>query len=173
MSEWFEVGDTALLSVVLSAIGIYAALIIATRVAGLRSFSKMSSFDFALTIAVGSIIATVVVSEDPPLAQGVVGLLSLYVLQYIVAWGRKRSHRFSWLVTNEPLLLVRNGVVLHENLDRARISEDDLRAKLREANVRRLQDVKAVIMETTADISVVHGEGPDMEDYLLDNVRTS
>jgi uncharacterized membrane protein YcaP (DUF421 family) len=62
---------------------------------------------------------------------------------------------------------------LHENLRRANVTEDDLRAKLREANVLTWDQVRAVVLETTGGISVLHTDDPDtrLEPELLENVR--
>ena len=48
--------------------------------------------------------------------------------------------------------------ILEDNLRKARVTKSDLRSKLREANVTRLDQVKSVIFETTGDISVLHKE---------------
>lgn len=171
MSEWLGTGATAILAVLVTAVAVYAAVILATRLGGLRSFSKMSSFDFAMTVAIGSLIASTVVAKDPPLLQGLAALAAIYALQIGVAALRRRFGWFSRAVDNQPLLLVRDGVVLHDNMRRARVTADDLRGKLREANVLRWADVRAVVMETTGDISVLHGQQtPD--DDLLEGVRT-
>lgn len=69
--SWLTTTWTDILMVLISTMGIYAALIIFTRFAGLRSFSKLSSFDFAVTVAVGSVIATTVLTENPPLIQAI------------------------------------------------------------------------------------------------------
>lgn len=57
---------------------------------------------------------------------------------------------------NSPLLLMDGGTILEENLRKARVTEGDLRSKLREANVTSLSQVKAVVFETTGNISVLH-----------------
>lgn len=53
---------------------------------------------------------------------------------------------------------MRDGVILHEALPYTRVAKDDLIAKLREANVLDLSQVRAVILETTGDVSVLHGD---------------
>lgn len=64
----------ALAVVALSVVGLYLVLMLCTRPVGLRSFSKiMSSFDFTITAAIGSLVVTVIVSEETPLMQGAVG----------------------------------------------------------------------------------------------------
>ena len=60
--------------------------------------------------------------------------------------------------------------ILHENLNKNRITEEDLMAKLREANVLRLEDVQAVVLEQTGDISVLHGD-KDIDAQILKGIE--
>lgn len=172
MEKWFDASITSLIAITISALIIYLAVILFTRVAGKRSFSKMSSFDFAMTVAVGSVIASTILSSSVSLLQGVVGLMAIYLLQLGVAILR-RFRFISRLVDNSPLLLMDGQKILHENLLKARVTEEDLRSKLREANVLQLSQVRAVILETTGDISVIHTNDPqeELEDWLLKNVQ--
>lgn len=170
--NWITTSGTAALMVVLTALGMYAGLVLLTRLSGLRSFSKMSGFDFAVTVSIGSILAGAVLTENPPLLQALVALATLYALQIGVAALRARSHAVADAVDNEPLLLMAGAEVLHDNLRRANVTEGDLRAKLREANVLSLDHVHAVVFETTGDVSVLHGDpGSALDPYLLDGVR--
>lgn len=164
---WLITSWSAVLMVILTTIGIYITLIVYTRLAGLRSFSKMSSFDFAMTVAVGSLIASTILTQNPPLIQAMVALAMLYILQMTVARLRGTSQAISRAVDNQPLLLMRGSEILEKNLKEAKVTHDDLRAKLREANVTQLSQVKAVVMETTGDVSVLHHED---EEHTLDLV---
>ncbi|MGW1454755.1 DUF421 domain-containing protein [Salegentibacter agarivorans] len=171
MEKWFEASWTSILAIFLTAAGIYLAIIIFTRIAGKRSFSKMSSFDFAMTVAVGSILATTILSKSVSLIQGIIGLAAVYILQISAAILR----RFSWFqeaIDNSPLLLMDGNTILHNNLKKARVTEGDLRSKLREANVLDLSQVRAVVFETTGDISVLHtsDENQELEDWLTKDV---
>lgn len=160
---------------ILSAVGVYAALVIYTRLAGLRAFSKMSSFDFAITVAFGTVLGSTLLTRNPPLVQGIVGLGVLYLIQYVVSRLRRPPLRLSRFVDNEPLLLMDGSELLHDNLQAGRMTEADLRAKLREANVNRWEEVRAVVMETTGDVSVLHGDpdDPGLDRSLLQDVRRS
>ena len=173
MSDWFTASPTALLGVVLSTIGLYAVLIALIRVVGLRSFSKMSSFDFAMTVAIGSVLASTIVTPTPPLVQAAVALASLFGVQVVIAALRKHTAWAEHVVDNEPIVLMAGDRILHDNLSQTRVTENDLWAKLREANVLDPQEVRAVVLETTGDISVLHGQ-PDRVDLhpcLLRGVR--
>lgn len=166
-APWAVLGWTAV-----NAALIYVLVIVLVRVQGLRSFAKMSSFDFATTVAIGSIMATTAASSEISLAAGATAAASLFVAQLLVATGRRWS-RIRSVVDNDPLLLMVGGEILHDNLRRGQVTEDDLRAKLREANVLTMAQVRAVVLETTGDISVLHGDpdGPPVEPYLLAGVR--
>jgi len=172
MKEWFTASATSLYAIILTAIGIYICTIVYTRIAGKRSFSKMSSFDFAMTVAIGSILATTILSKSTSLLQGAVGLASVYVLQLFVALLR-RNKKFQKLVDNQPVLLMDGQEILHENLKKSHVTLDDLKSKLREANVLELNQVRAVIFEATGDIAVLHtkDKNQQIEDFILEDVK--
>lgn len=172
MEKWFSFNWQSFIAILLTAVGIYLAVILFTRLAGKRSFSKMSSFDFAMTVAVGSVIASTILSKSVSLWEGITGLAAIYILQMAVALLReiKWIHR---AVDNTPRLLMDGNEILRENLKRSRVSEDDLRSKLREANVLNLDQVRAVIFEVTGDVSVLHSRdsNEELDDWLLKNVE--
>jgi len=168
MNDWFKFSTDGLLAIILTAIGIYMALVILTRISGKRSFSKMSSFDFAMTVSIGSILATVIVSKSVSLQYGIIGLVLIYSLQMIVAAARHYKPIRN-LVDNKPTLLMQNGKLIAANLKKCKVTESDVKAKLREANVIQLSEVKAVVFESTGDISVLHGtDNKAIDDWIMD-----
>ncbi len=171
MEKWFETSWTAVIAICITTIVIYIAVILFTRLAGKRSFSKMSSFDFAMTVAIGSILASTILSKSVSLAEGVVGLGMVYLLQFLVA-SLRRSSKIEKLVDNSPLMLMDGTKILHDNLKIARVTEADLKSKLREANVIELSQIRAVIFEATGDISVLHSKDVDvkLEYWLIEGV---
>ena len=170
MQKWIFTNLETLQFIFISTVGIYLTIILFTRIFGKRSFSKMSSFDFACTIAVGSILASTLLSKSVSLLEGVFGLLSIFLLQAITAYLRRFSF-FSTLVDNQPLFLMKGEEILHDNLKKANVTVSDLRSKLREANVIELSQVKAVIFEATGDISVLHScENNNVDPWILEGV---
>ncbi len=170
---WITTTGTAVLMAGISALGIYIALVLFTRLAGLRSFSKISSFDFAITVAFGTMLASTMLVKDPPLLRAIATLGVLYLIQFAVSFLRQRSSVVSSMVDNKPLLLMAGPEILRDNLYKARITEEDLHGKLREANVIDYSQVRAVVMEATGDVSVLHADedGPDLNPNLLSGVR--
>lgn len=149
---------------------VYVAVIVLTRLFGLRSFSKMSGFDFAKTVAVGSMIGSVATNNTPWLL-GIFGLTFLFFFHFIVALLR-RFVKLKYLIDNKPVLLMYNGEMLHANLKSVEVEESDLIVVLRRANVLDPAHVRAVVMETTGNFSVLHhGDGSKrLHPSLLDGV---
>jgi uncharacterized membrane protein YcaP (DUF421 family) len=67
----------------------------------------MNAFDLVVTVALGSTLATVILSKDVALAEGLLALL--FALQWVVAWGSTRSQWVSELVKSEPQILYHRG----------------------------------------------------------------
>jgi uncharacterized membrane protein YcaP (DUF421 family) len=157
-----------LLVVLAASLAIYLWVIAATRVAGLRSFSKMSAFDFAMTVAIGSIIASTALGAAS-LLSGLAAVAVLYLAQVVVSHLR-RTTAIEGLIDNTPLLLMDGPHIIDEHLAVARLTREDLRHKLRGSNVLRPEDVRAVVLETTGDVSVLQGEGP-LDPAVLEGVN--
>lgn len=161
--------------VIISVLVAYLALILYTRMSGLKSYSKMSSYDFVHTLAIGSLFAATISMGKPGLGIGVSIIGLAFVVKVVLAKLKNISPFIEKATGNEPLFLMYEGKVLKENLEKSRISESELKGKLREANVFRLSEVKAVILETIGDVSVLHSdkENAEVDSYIIDNVRMS
>lgn len=139
------------------AVGIlaYVALVLLLRVSGRRTLSKMNAFDFLVTIALGSTLATVLLSKTVSLAQGVVAFAVLIGLQYVVTWASVRMQWVQKVVTGEPIMLFYRGEFLSQSLRKARVTEDEVRAAVRGAGTGDLASVGAVVLETDGSFSVI------------------
>ena len=134
-------------------------VVLLIRINGLRSFSKMTNFDFVMTVAVGSLLASASQTTTwEAFLQAMVAMAALFIVQSVSARLRRRSDKIEAIMQNTPVILMRNGEIIDGALEETRVARSDLLAKLREANVLDLNEVRAVVLETTGDISVLHGE---------------
>lgn len=153
--SWITAEPSAWLMIPLTGVGIYVAMIALTRISGLRSFSKTSSSDFATTVAIGSVIASILLKPQPSLLAGALALTTLYGIQALVTWGRRHARWVTHSIDNEPLLLMAGAEIIEAHLKKARVTTSDIHAKLRAAGVAHPDDVFAVVMETTGSVSVL------------------
>lgn len=171
--EWIYDLKDPLWETIIGSILLFFSIVVITRIIGLRSFAKFTSYDFAFTVAVGSILASTLTSSTS-IAHGVLAIFSLLSISYVFSYLRKRIPALSSLLSNKPLLLMDKSEILYENLEAARIEKSQLIAKLREANVLRFEQVEAVVLESTGDISVLHTSKDSivLQPELLEGVRT-
>ncbi|WP_201599961.1 DUF421 domain-containing protein [Psychrobacter submarinus] len=168
---WFSINWQQVVGIALSVIGFYFCLILFTRIVGLRSFSKLSSYDLAMTVGIGSILASTVLSKSTSLLQGVFAIGMLFTLQAVLSIIRRKFKPFKALIDNQPIILMANGAYLYDNLKKAKLSENDIKQILRKNGIKSKSEVFAVIMETTADISVIKSSDTSPDWSLFDDIR--
>ena len=171
--SWFLIDLEQVIGILLSVIGFYFCLILFTRIAGLRSFSKLSSYDFAMTIGIGSILASTVLSKSTSLLQGLFAVSMLFILQALVSLVRRRIKPIKALLDNQPIILMANGEYFWDNLKEANLSTSDVQEVLRKNGIKSKSEVFAVIMETTADMSVIKNNDVVPDWSLFDDIRDS
>jgi uncharacterized membrane protein YcaP (DUF421 family) len=133
----------------------YAALVLLLRISGKRTLSKMNAFDLVVTVALGSTLASVLLSKDVPLAEGVLAFWVLVALQYGLAWLSVRSERFQGLIKSEPALLLYRGRMLQDTLRRERVAGEEVHAAVRAQGIAAIEEVEAVVLETDGSFSVI------------------
>lgn len=142
----------------------YVGLILILRLAGKRALSRLNTFDLIVTVALGSTLATTILSQDVGILEGLLALGALIALQWIVAWVSARWPGFHRAVTSSPALLVHDGRVLEDTVRSERVGRADLEAIVRSQGVATLEDAGAVILETNGEFSVFpmeQGEAPE------------
>ncbi len=146
----------------------YFALVLVLRSSGKRTLSKMNAFDLVVTVALGSTLATVILSKDVALLEGIVAFVTLALLQFVVSWLSVRFPSFEGIVKSEPTLLVHRGAFLSDNMRRMRITRSEILSALR-INGTGTTEVDAVVLETDGTMSVIQsGKG----EHSLDSLGT-
>jgi len=133
----------------------YIGLIVLLRLTGKRTLSKMNAFDLVVTVALGSILATALLSKDVPLLEGLTGFAVLAVLQLIVTWLSVRSAAVRRLVRAEPALLYYRGEFRRPTLRAERVTESEVYQAVRASGHGDRGRVGAVVLESDGSLSVV------------------
>lgn len=173
MQNVFFDGWSGLLRTLIVGVLAYGLLVVFLRLSGKRTLSKLNAFDFVVTVALGSTLATMLLTKDVALVEGALGLALLIGLQFLVSWSSVRLDWFRRAVRSEPALLARRGVVLPDAMRRERISEGEIFAAIRSAGVRDLAAVDAVVLETDGSLSVLHGDNGNSDPTSLCDVAAS
>ncbi len=152
---------------VVMAIFAYVSLIVILRLSGKRTLAKMNAFDLVVTVALGSTLATVILSGDIALAEGVAAMSMLVLLQFVVTWWSVRSARVRRLVRSEPTLLLYRGMFLRDAMKAQRVTETEVRQAARSQGNADLGE-SAVVLETDGRFSVLPAQVQAGEPALRD-----
>lgn len=149
-NTWQELGRIIIVGVLA-----YTSLVIFLRFSGKRTLSKMNAFDLVVTVSLGSVLATTLLSKDVALAEGLLALLLLILLQFTVAWLSIHVPTIQRLVKSEPTLLFHQGQMLQSTLRSQRVTPEEVRSAMRSEGISQMSEVEAVILETDGSFSVL------------------
>ena len=137
---------------------IYLLVVAGMRVLGNREIGRLNAYDFAFVVIIANAVQNALVGGDQSLAGGLVSALTLLVMNQIYTW---LLNRFPWLekrMLGEPVVLVSDGHVRRNAMQREGVTRDELMAALREHGLTDLQDIRLAVLEVDGDISVVPSE---------------
>jgi len=147
----------SLLRILIVGAASYVVLVAYIRLFGKRTLSKMNAFDLVVTVALGSTLATVIISKDVKLVEGLLALLLLCTLQFVAASAAVRWRAAERLIKSEPRLLVHRGQLLTAAMRHERVTEDEVLAAVRAQGLADLAWVEAAVLESDGSLSIVSG----------------
>jgi uncharacterized membrane protein YcaP (DUF421 family) len=162
-------GWTGLFRTVVVGVCAYVVLIVLLRISGKRTLSKMNAFDFVITVALGSTLATILLSKETALAEGIVALALLIFLQFAITWLSVRSRWVRRFVKAEPRLLFHKGEFLANAMLAERINEGEIMQAMRSQGISGKEAVEAVVLESDGTLSIMKSVS-DGRSSVLENV---
>jgi uncharacterized membrane protein YcaP (DUF421 family) len=147
---WASIGRIAFL-----AVASYLLLIVALRLAGAQALGKMSAYNLVITIALGSIVATIPLGTGVTLADGVALIVIYLGLQRLLRRALKMKPRWQRIAKNKPRIVVWNGVQLESEMQAVDVTASEVLAAIRKAGRGSLGDVQAVVLENDGEWSVI------------------
>jgi uncharacterized membrane protein YcaP (DUF421 family) len=150
----------------------YVALVAILRISGKRTLTKLNAFDLVVTVALGSTLATVLLSKSVALAEGVLAMALLVFLQFAITWLAVRVSWVDGLIKSEPTLIVHEGRFLEQALVAQRVTKDEVLSALRSSGAGDLADVDAVVLETDGSMSVLESRSEAAHSPTLASVTS-
>ncbi|MGB3300871.1 MAG: YetF domain-containing protein [Phormidesmis sp.] len=133
----------------------YFGLIIWLRISGKRTLSKWNSFDFVVTIAFGSILASALLTKSTSFVQTMVAIGLLVSYQFLLTWLAVRSSVIQNLIKAEPTLLFFEGEFIEHQIKQERVAKGEVLAAIRLNGGGNFNDIAAVVLETDGSFSVI------------------
>lgn len=133
----------------------YVALVLILRVTGKRTLAKLNAFDLVVSVALGSILATVLLDTNVTWAEGLAAFALLTGLQLVITWTTTRAPDARTVITAKPTLLLRDGEPLEDALRKERVTVGELRQAVRATGNGDLADIGAIVLEGDGSLSVI------------------
>lgn len=154
LSTWFTSWDR-LESIAVSSVALYVLIVVLVRVMGKRVTGQMNSFDWIITVAVGSLLASGILQNSVSVSDAALAIGILAACQWLMTKASVRSQRFEKLVKPAPRLLVHKGAYLDAQMEHERVTRAEVDAALREQGHASIDEVNWVVLETDGTMSVV------------------
>lgn len=139
---------------ILRAAIIYLFLLIILRVSGKRQIGQLSPFDLVLLLVLSNAVQNSINGGDNSLVGGVISAITLIGLNYLVGLATYKSKKLEALVEGRPEVLIHNGVLFTQVLDRQKLTHHELNSALRAAGCACIEEVHFAILENDGQITV-------------------
>lgn len=163
-SQMFFQGWQAIVRTLVVGLLAYVTVVLFLRISGKRTLAKLNAFDLVVTVALGSILSTILLNQNVALAEGAAALALLILLQFLVTFVSVRSETFARLVRSNPQVIVRNGEFCRDAMRRERITEGEILSAVRANGGTEARDAALVVLESDGTISVVSGDQASASD---------
>ena len=143
------------MDLVVRAVIIYVLVFVFTRVLGRREMSSLQPFDLILLVVIGDLVQAGVTQNDMSVTGDFIVITTIGALQVLTSYLSYRFKRMRPVLQGEPIVLVENGQLIKRNMDRERLSLDDLAEQARLNDIASVGDVRWAILETNGQISFI------------------
>ncbi len=145
---------------VLRAAVVYFVLLLLFRLVGKRTLAETGAFDFVLLLIIAEATQQAMIDDDNSMTNAFLVILTLLVLNVGISLVKQRSPLVDRLVDDVPVLVVADGRIIRDRMDKARIDERDvLQAARQSQGVESLDQIKYAVLERSGGISVVPKQG--------------
>ena len=136
----------------------FATLIILTRLIGRKEISQMTFFNFVSAISIGTLGASLAIDSTISITNGLLALVAWSVFTIFMSYLDIKSPKFRVAVEGEPIILIKKGQIMEDELRKVRLDIDALNSLLRKKNVFSVTDVDYAIFETDGSLSIMKKE---------------
>ena len=130
-------------------------MVIAIRLFGKNQLSQLNAGDVVLLLLISNAVQNAMVGQDTSLQGGLIAALVLFAANFIVKRLMFSNRKFESFLEEDPVILIKDGKIDEQALNKVKITKDELEEAIREHGVDGIENVKLSILEVDGNISVV------------------
>src|SRR2546422_183785 len=133
---------------------VYIFLIVLLRLSGKRQVGQLAPFDLVLLLVLSNAVQNAMNGGDNSVLGGLISATVLILLNYLVGLATFRSKKLEAWVEGRPEILIHNGKLFTEVMEREKLTHHELNAALRAAGCACVEEVHYAILVNNGAISV-------------------
>jgi uncharacterized membrane protein YcaP (DUF421 family) len=134
---------------------VFIFLFVLMRIMGKRELSSLEPFDLILLVILGDAVQQGLTQDDYSLTGAMLAVGTIAVLQILTSYANYKFPRLRSVIDGQPLVIVQDGKPIEKNLDRERLTMDDLTVAARREGIGNLDDVAWAVIEPSGTISFI------------------
>ncbi len=159
--------------VILRTMFMFAAIVFALRIMGKKQLGELQPSELVTTILVSNLASVAIENPELPVWTSVIPVFIIVALEILLSALSVKSHRASKLISGNPRIVIKDGVIQQQTLKSLRFSVDDLLASLRSKDIFELSEVDFAIVETSGTISAIKKCDVGIKDNGQSNTQDS
>lgn len=134
---------------------IYVVILIGMRILGKREFGQLAPMEFVTLLLIPELVAHALLGEDYSMTNAMIALTTLFAVVFISSTIVHMSKKAEDIIQGIPCVLVHDGQIISENMNKERITPEEIFAEMHKAGLERLEQVKWAILEGDGKIALV------------------
>jgi len=141
-----------------SSAAVYIFIIAAIRLFGKKEIAQLSILDLVFILLISNAVQNAMVGPDTSLLGGLCAAGTLFVINYLFKFIIYRYPKISGIIQGHAVMLIYNGELIKENLEKAKISIYEVEEAAREHGVQTIDEVDLAVLEVDGNISILSDE---------------
>lgn len=147
-----------MLIILIRTVLLYIYVTLAVRIMGKRQISDMQTSELVITLIISDIAAIPMQNTDLPLFSGFIPITVLVVIEIVVSIIMLKSNKFRKVMCGNPIVIIKDGEILQDQLKKLRMTYEDLYSLLRQQEVFDVREIRYGIVETNGSVSILKAE---------------
>ena len=139
---------------------VYAFLVICLRVFGKREMAQLNPFDFVVLLSLSNAVQNAIIGEDNSLLGGLIGALSLLLMNWLVIRLLFRHRRLDQILAGKPTVLVDKGRLKESALAKELMTHSELLTMAHRQGFKSLKEIQTCVLEPGGTIFIERKEPP-------------
>lgn len=146
---------------------LYLVVLFTLRVMGKSELSKVSPFQMVVLFMIAELASMPIDSPSSSLITGIIAIFTLLFLQVLLSYVSLKNEWFKNFINGKPTLIIDKGMINIKEMERLRITINDLFEQLRLEDCPSLSDVEYAVMESNGQLSVIQKKDQEQLPLIL------